>query len=127
MARITTVLGDIAPEDLGFTSMHDHSVVSLRQAGEYMQQMFSFKDPETLTFIPENYVNIKDGSFLANPELWVTDDVDLLAKEFGFFKALGGSVRARPHAVGHACWYREGAGALPEDRPQFHRRHRLLP
>jgi phosphotriesterase-related protein len=90
MARITTVLGDIAPEDLGFTSMHDHSVVSLRQAGEYMQQMFSFKDPETLTFIPENYVNIKDGSFLANPELWVTDDVDLLAKEFGFFKALGG-------------------------------------
>ncbi|MBQ9005698.1 MAG: phosphotriesterase [Atopobiaceae bacterium] len=97
---VRTVLGDIVPEQLGYTSMHDHTVADMSQSGEYMQMMFSDRDPETLAFVPENYVGIKDGSYLANPELWVTGTVDDMVREFGFFKALGGQSVFDPSPVG---------------------------
>ena len=97
---VHTVLGDIEPEDLGFTTMHDHTLINMSQSGKYMQDMFSDRDPASLEFVPENYVGIKDGSYLANPELWVEDDVDLYVKEYGFFKALGGRSVFDPSPVG---------------------------
>ena len=97
---IRTVLGDIAPEELGYTSMHDHTIGSLEMAGAYMQEMFSDRDPATLAFVPENYVNIKDGSYLANPEMWTMGSVDDMVREYGFFKALGGQSVQDPSPVG---------------------------
>ena len=40
---VRPVLGDIAPEELGFTTMHDHTLLIMDQAGQYMQEMFSEK------------------------------------------------------------------------------------
>lgn len=100
MARVTTVCGDIAPEDLGFTSMHDHTFLDMSMAGEYMQEMFPDKDPVETAFIPENYVEMLDGSFLNNRELWLIDDVDLLVHEYDFFKSLGGQSVFAPTPVG---------------------------
>lgn len=97
---VRTVLGDIAPEDLGFTTMHDHTLLNMTQAGEYMQEMFSDRDPAMLEFVPENYASIKDGSYLANPKLWIEDDVELYVREYGFFKALGGKSVHDPSPAG---------------------------
>lgn len=108
--RITAVLGDIAPEELGFTTMHDHTVLLMHQAGKNMQMMFADTDPSELSFVPENYVRIKDGSYLANPELWEMTDVELLAREFGFFKALGGRSVVDPSPIG----YRGPIGKIQE-------------
>lgn len=100
MSRITTVLGDITPEELGFTSMHDHSFIDFSIAAEFMGEMFPDIDPDELKFVPENYVKLKEGNFLINNDLRRVDDVDLLVKEYGFFKAMGGQSVLDPTPVG---------------------------
>lgn len=94
--RITTVCGDIAPEQLGFTSMHDHTFVDLSLAGAFMEAMFAGMPSQMLAFTPENYAFLKNGSYLANKELQVVDDLELLVKEYSLFKAAGGSPSATP-------------------------------
>lgn len=88
--RITTVCGDIAPEQLGFTSMHDHTFVDLRVTGKYMEAMFPQVTREMVEFKPENYSFLKTGTYLMCPELQVVDDLEGMVKEYGYFKALGG-------------------------------------
>lgn len=100
MPRITTVLDDIAPDELGYTSMHDHSLLDLSMAGEYLGEMFPDISPDDVAFIPENHVFLQEGNYLINRELRVVDDVDLLAHEFGFFKQLGGCSVLDPTPVG---------------------------
>ncbi len=39
--RITTVCGDIAPEQLGVTSLHEHTFLDLRIAGGFLKKLFS--------------------------------------------------------------------------------------
>lgn len=98
--RITTVRGDISPEQLGFTSMHDHTFVDLHLAGAYMESMFAGLPSEMLAFTPENYAFLKNGSYLANKELQVVDDLELLVKEFSYFKAAGGQSVCDPGPIG---------------------------
>lgn len=100
MARITTVCGDIAPEELGFTTMHDHTFLDLTMSAAFMQDMFTDKSPDDVAFIPENYVDLYDGSFLINSDLQRVDNIDLLAHEYEFFKRLGGQSVLAPTPVG---------------------------
>ena len=88
--KIRTVRGDIAPEELGYTSLHDHTFITLETAAEYMQSIFFDVREDKLAFIPENYDYLKNGCFLLSQELQVIDDEDGLAKEYGFFRQLGG-------------------------------------
>ena len=88
--KVTTVLGDIRPEELGFTSMHDHTFVDLTVAGEYMTSLFPDVTSEQLAFVPENYGFLKTGAYLMSKDLQVVDDLELLIKEYGYFAALGG-------------------------------------
>lgn len=90
MARITTVCGDIDPEQLGFTSLHDHTFLDLRNAAELLNSLFPNVSPEETVFAPENYPFLKTGTYLMCKKLQVTDDMNGLIKEFGFFKAIGG-------------------------------------
>lgn len=90
MKKIRTVLGDIAPEQLGFTSMHDHTNCDLRAAADYLKSLFPPVPPEMLEFRMENMSFFRTGAYLMCPELQKIDDVDGLAAEFGFFKAMGG-------------------------------------
>lgn len=108
--RITTVCGDIAPEELGFTSMHDHTFVDLSLAGAFMEAMFAGMPSQMLAFTPENYAFLKNGSYLANKELQVVDDLELLVKEFSFFKAAGGGSVCDPGPIG----LRGDVGKRPE-------------
>lgn len=90
MKKIRTVLGDIAPEQLGFTSMHDHTNCDMRTAADYLKSLFPPVPPEMLEFRMENMSFFRTGAYLMCPDMQETDDVDGLASEFGFFKAAGG-------------------------------------
>lgn len=89
--RITAVRGDIAPEQLGFTSMHEHTLLDLSIAGEFMKNMFPDVTDDQLTFTPENYGFLKTGTYLLSKELQIIDDFDYLVKELNHFKAIGGN------------------------------------
>lgn len=92
--------GDITPSALGFTSMHDHTFVDLRVAGEFMQNMFPDVTKEMVEFKPENYGFLKTGTFLLCKELQVMDNMDLLVKEYGYFTAIGGKSVCDPAPIG---------------------------
>lgn len=100
MPIITTVRGDITPDQLGFTSLHDHTFIDLHVAGEYMQSMFPGVTLEILAFCPENYGFLKTGAYLANKELQVVDDLALLTKEYNYFAAAGGKSVCDPSPIG---------------------------
>lgn len=97
--RITTVLGDISPEELGFTSLHDHTFLDFGTAAEYMKSIFFDIDPAQLKFTPENYSYLKTGTFLLSDGLQVIDDVDELAKEYAWLKKLGGQAVLDPSPI----------------------------
>lgn len=88
--RVTTVRGDISPDALGFTSLHEHTLLDLRQAGAFMKAMFPDVTPDLVVFKPENFAFLKTGAYLINEELAVVDDMDFLVREYGFFTELGG-------------------------------------
>lgn len=100
MSKIMTVCGEISPESLGFTSMHDHTFVDLHLAGEYLEAMFNGIPQEMLAFKPENYAFLKNGSYLASKELQRVDDLELLVKEYSYFRAAGGQSVCDPGPIG---------------------------
>ena len=79
--RVTTVCGDIAPSELGFTSMHEHTMLDFSIAGRFTEAMFPDIREEQLEFIPENYGFLKTGTFLASKELQKNEDFDYFVKE----------------------------------------------
>ena len=87
---VRTVLGDIAPEELGFTSLHDHTFLDMRQAGAFLEQMFPDVTQDQVAFVPENFTYLKTGTFLINHDLQIVDDIDELVSEYGHFRDLGG-------------------------------------
>lgn len=91
MKKIRTVCGDISPDELGFTSMHDHTFLNLEVAGGFMESMFPGVTQEMVEFKPENYGFLKTGTYLMCKELQRVDDMEGLVKEFGYFKGIGGS------------------------------------
>lgn len=88
--KITTVCGDIAPEQLGFTSLHEHTFLDLRIAGAFMKNYFKNVPSSKLSFQLENFAFLKQGVYLVSDKCAVVDDMDFLVKEYGFFKADGG-------------------------------------
>lgn len=100
MKKIRTVQGDIAPEELGLTSMHDHTFLDLSVAGQFMKNMFPGVTDEMVAFVPENYGFLKSGTYLMSKELQIIDDMDYLMKEYGYFKAAGGRSVVDPGPIG---------------------------
>lgn len=88
--RITTVCGDIAPEKLGVTSLHEHTFLDLRIAGGFLKNYFKNVPESRLAFKPENFAFLKTGVYLGSDECAVVDDMVFLEKEYAFFKADGG-------------------------------------
>lgn len=88
--KITTACGDIAPEALGLTSLHEHTFLDLRISGSFLKNYFKNVPESMLAFKPENFPFLKQGVYLVSDECAVVDDMDFLVKEYGFFKADGG-------------------------------------
>ena len=67
MKRITTVRGDISPNELGFTTMHEHTIGDLA----FLRNTLPFIPPipkQMLTLTPENFAFLRNGAGLFSDE-----------------------------------------------------------
>ena len=92
MQTIMTVLGPIAPEALGFTSMHEHILCDLTSKWK----QYGNKLPEDLQKLKEQKVSLRTiGVLRKNPMVLIDnlllDDVSVAAAEVTGYKAAGGS------------------------------------
>lgn len=100
MKRITTLKGDIAPELLGVTTMHDHT---LTQMSDMMQgRMFGTMPeiPEAMSrYAPENFAFFREGgfSYLKDPYF---GSKEYYLKEFEYFAACGGQTIVDASPIG---------------------------
>jgi len=98
--KITTVNGEILPQNLGFTSMHDHTLIDTSIAGAFMKRIFHDIPGEMLEFRPENYGFLKTGVYLMSPQLQNVDDMEFLLNEYKYFSQAGGRSVVDPAPVG---------------------------
>lgn len=98
--KITTVNGDILPQNLGFTSMHDHTFIDMKIAGAFMKRIFHDIPEQMLEFRPENYGFLKTGIYLMSPQLQEIDDMEFLLHEYGYFSQAGGRSVVDPAPAG---------------------------
>ena len=91
MPEITTVRGKIRPEELGFTSMHEHILYD----GRCFRRRFEGFIPPDAPVKPDDPVRLENlgrlkHAFIMSREAIVTKDEDLMAAELADFKAEGG-------------------------------------
>jgi phosphotriesterase-related protein len=86
MARITTVRGDIAPEELGFTTMHEHTISDMSQLVAAQQTYKDMIPPDDLRALPENMYFLRGGVGLFSDDCATTDDVEWLTEELRVFR-----------------------------------------
>ncbi len=112
MSRITTVKGDIAPEELGVTTMHEHTICDLHLLYEALG-ITETSDEEPYQLKMENLAFLRDGGFALSDEcLYRNDDIDYIVGEFRAFKKAGGNsiVDASPIGIrGNVARIREAA------------------
>ena len=87
MKKITTVRGDIAPETLGQTTMHEHTICNLGLLVDGIRMLSPEQPPE---FKLENFHILRDGTFLSSEGYEFQEDVQFLANELLAFKNAGG-------------------------------------
>ena len=88
MKKITTVRGDIAPAELGFTTVHEHILGNLT----FMRDQLGYVPPipkEMLRLVPENFAFLRSGASIFSDECSALGDVDYLVKELKAFKKIG--------------------------------------
>ena len=101
MKQIMTVQGPIKPEELGFTSMHEHTLFDAK----FMRRRYEAflpddgpvkpNDPLTLS----NLGILKHGFILSNDLLDMRDE-DLITAELSDFKEMGGGAVADMSSLG---------------------------
>lgn len=99
MKRITTVRGDISPDELGFTTMHEHTICDL----SFMKNQIGFIPPippEMLALKPENYAFLRSGAGIFSDECSTLGNVDYLVKELKAFKKIGGNAVVDASPIG---------------------------
>ncbi len=100
MTKIMTVLGPIAPDELGFTSMHEHIFLDVTFSRERFESLLegspiAANDPVSL----DNIGYLKHNPLLTLDNLKL-DDEDVMAAEVADFKASGGDAILEASAPG---------------------------
>ena len=92
MATIMTVRGPVAPEALGFTSMHEHT---LYDGGFFRTRFEAFLPPDPPVALDEplrlDNLGLLKHAFILSRDTLVMKDEAVMAAELADFKALGGS------------------------------------
>lgn len=85
--KITTVCGDIAPENLGYTTMHEHTLLTM----DPLFGAFLDKSLPTPPFTLESSMPLKTtGGWMATKEELMYNDMDAEVKELEAFAQVGG-------------------------------------
>lgn len=100
MSNIRTITGDIAPDKIGITSMHDHTLTDLRNLNVYFKSMFGNMPSHMSEFKLENFSFLRTGMILLSDEHSVTDDVSYMTGEFNAFKKVGGQTICDASVIG---------------------------
>ena len=101
MSEIMTVTGPIDPEDLGFTSMHEHILYDARIFRQMGENILTDRGlaVEDCSLSMENLGRIKHW-FVMCPDTVVMEDEQIMAAELTDFKAEGGSAVVDMSALG---------------------------
>lgn len=99
MKRITTLKGDIAPEQLGFTTMHDHTLTQFSEMHEKMFGNLPEVPEEMCRYAPENFAFFREGGTAYIKDSYL-GSIEYYLKEFEYYKACGGQAIADPSTIG---------------------------
>lgn len=92
MSKISTVLGEINSEELGFTTMHEHILCDVSAILGSVAKMYATQIPQDLLKLSnENLVYLRSGMGSFSPDCITAGDVDFTVKELSAFKAMGGN------------------------------------
>jgi phosphotriesterase-related protein len=104
MSWITTVLGDIRPEELGFTSMHEHTVCDMQVFRTRYEALIpadvpvKADDPVRL-----DNLGVLKHAFILSKEVMDLTDEKLIASEISDFAAAGGRAMLDASVPGVRC------------------------
>lgn len=93
MGKIRTVCGDIAPEELGTTMIHDHLIIDLSDAVKGQRELFPEVNDDMLAFENRNLQFLQHGGWSLCPETMNISDggyIDFIVNELEEYKAVGG-------------------------------------
>lgn len=90
MKKIRTITGDIIPEMVGVTSMHDHTLKDMRPLNVYFKARFGSIPASMYEFKLDNFSFLKSGMVLLSDEHSLTDDMEYMIGEFQAFARTGG-------------------------------------
>jgi phosphotriesterase-related protein len=91
MKKVRTVRGDISPDQLGFTLMHEHTLLDLSLMTERFRAMFPPAPPEKAVFKIENLGWMRSGGSMYVPECSKNNDPELYIYELNEYKKVGGN------------------------------------
>lgn len=98
--RITTVLGDIKPEELGFTTMHEHVLADITLLNKQVMQYKGQIPAEMLELRIENLAALRQGLSIFSDDCSLAGDVDFAVAEFNAFKMIGGKAVCDASPIG---------------------------
>ncbi len=102
MLKIRTVKGDIAPSELGVTTMHDHTITDFSEMHAKTKAGMTHVPQSKRRYIPENFAFFNDGgAVLCENDAFGT--VEFYEKEVGYFKEAGGNAIVDGSPVGMRC------------------------
>jgi phosphotriesterase-related protein len=101
MSVVTTVRGDIAPDQLGYTSMHEHLNTDNALMARVVERYTGARLPDELGELRiDNLAFLRDSGAAASKECSTAGDVDFTVAELNFFKEVGGTAICDASPIG---------------------------
>lgn len=83
---VRTVCGDIAPEDMGFTTAHEHTLSDMGPLVEAVKEFKAMIPPERLVWTPSNEKFLREGVALFSDDCQIGNDESWLKEELEYFR-----------------------------------------
>lgn len=101
MSVVTTVRGDIAPGELGYTSMHEHLNTDLALMTALIKRYGAAPvPPELLELRSDNLAFLREAGAFASQDCRTAGDVDYTVAELEYFKQVGGATVCDASPIG---------------------------
>ena len=101
MSVVTTVRGDIAPDQLGYTTVHEHLGADFSIMTKLMARYGAPQIPDAMLELrPDNMAFLRDGGYASSKDCATSGDIDYAAAELGYFKEIGGNAVCDASPIG---------------------------